>query len=75
MDFAAEGLLDGLEGDERAAREALLERLAEDGFDLYELKAAVEEHRLALLPVDRVLRGSYTAQRDREAHRLPGRRC
>ncbi len=61
MDFAAEGLLDGLEGKERAAREALLGRLADDGFELPELKAAVKEHRLALLPVDRLLRGEYTA--------------
>ncbi len=32
MDFAAAGLLDGLDGKERAAREQLLERLAQDGF-------------------------------------------
>ena len=61
MDFAAEGLLDDLDGEERAARERLLERLAGDGFELDELKAAVKEHRLALLPVDRLLRGDYTA--------------
>ena len=34
MDFAAEGLLDGLDGDARAAREQLLTRLADDGFAL-----------------------------------------
>jgi adenylate cyclase len=61
MDFAAAGLLDGLDGEERAAREALLERLADEGFALKELKAAVDEDRLALLPVERVLAGRFTA--------------
>src|ERR1039458_6254157 len=46
MDFAAAGLLDGLEGDERAAREQLLESLVEEGFSLEELQAAVAEDRL-----------------------------
>jgi adenylate cyclase len=61
MDFAAAGLLDGLEGEERAARERLLGELADDGVSLEELKAAVAEDRLALLPVERVLGGRYTA--------------
>lgn len=61
MDFAAAGLLDGLDADERAAREQLLERLVDEGFSLEELKAAVAEDRLALLPVERVLGGRYTA--------------
>ncbi len=61
MDFAAAGLLDGLEGEERAAREHLLARLAADGFSLEELRAAVAEDRLALLPVERVLGGRCTA--------------
>jgi adenylate cyclase len=61
MDFAAAGLLDGLEGDERAARLKLLERLAADGVEVHELAAAVEEDRLALLPLERVLGGFYTA--------------
>ena len=34
MDFAAEGLLDGLEGEARVAREQLLEKLVEDGATL-----------------------------------------
>ena len=50
MDFEAEGMLDGLSGDQRAARLALLERLAADGFGLEELRNAVAEDRLALLP-------------------------
>ena len=61
MDFAAAGLLDGLEGKQRVARERLLSRLAEDGFTLAELKAAVRDDRLALLPVDRVLGGNHSA--------------
>jgi adenylate cyclase len=71
MDFAAAGLLDGLEGDERAAREKLLDRLAADGFTLEELKAAVAEDRLALLPVERVLGGRYTAAEIAERAGLP----
>src|SRR5437764_15166123 len=61
MDFEAAGLLDGLDGQERAARENLLEQLVADGFSEEELKAAVAEDRLALLPVERVLGGRYTA--------------
>jgi adenylate cyclase len=53
-DFEAEGLLEGLEGKAREARLALLEELAESGVPLEELKQAVEENRLVLLPVERV---------------------
>ena len=63
-DFAAEGLLDGLEEEnERAARLELLEKLHADGVSLEELRQAVEEERLVLLPVERVLSGEprYTA--------------
>jgi adenylate cyclase len=62
MNFDEEGLLDGLEGEERTARERLLKELSSDGFTLEELKQAVEEDRLALLPVERVLGARYTAQ-------------
>jgi adenylate cyclase len=62
MDFAAAGLLDGLDGEERKAREQLLRQLAADGVKLQEMKAAVAEDRLALLPVERVLGGQYTAR-------------
>jgi adenylate cyclase len=61
MDFEALGLLEGLDGDERAAREQLLARLAQEGFSSQELSAAVRDDRLALLPVDRVLGGTLTA--------------
>lgn len=54
-DFAAAGLLDGLAGDERAARTELLERLHADGFSLDELRVAADAGRLALLPVERLL--------------------
>jgi adenylate cyclase len=73
MDFAAAGLLDGLDGNERDARRQLLERLVEDGFSLEELETAVAEDRLALLPVDRVLGGLYTATEIEERTGLPAR--
>lgn len=69
MDFAAAGLLDGLEGDERDRRQRLLERLAADGFTLEQLRTAVAEDRLVLLPLERVLGARYTA---REVERRTG---
>jgi len=71
MDFAAAGLLDGLEGDERAARLQLLERLAADGVGIGDLKAAVAEDRLALLPLDRVLGARYTAEEVEQQAGIP----
>lgn len=65
IDFEAEGLLDGLSGKAREARLALLEDLARDGVPLEELKRAVDEDRLVLLPVERVFEEGterYTAQ-------------
>jgi adenylate cyclase len=59
MDFEAEGLLEGLEGEEREARESLLEQLSEAGVSDDELRKAVAEERLALLPVERALSGDY----------------
>src|SRR5580700_3831822 len=64
-------LLDGLQGEDRAARERLLERLAAEGYSLEDLKAAVEEDRLALLLVERVLGGRYTAQELEERTGFP----
>jgi adenylate cyclase len=61
MDFAAAGLLDDLNGPERRERLHFLERLAAEGFTLEEMVAAAAENRLALLPVERVLAGRYTA--------------
>jgi adenylate cyclase len=62
-DFEAEGLLKGLRGKARAARLELLEYLHEQGVSLQELHRAVQEERLALLPVERLLaeEQKYTA--------------
>jgi adenylate cyclase len=63
IDFEAEGLLAGLDGPARGARLRLLSELAADGVPLEELRRAVAENRLVLLPVERVLggEGRYTA--------------
>jgi adenylate cyclase len=61
MDYDAAGLLDGLDGEDRAARERLLDRLVDEGFDEEALQAAVKEDRLALLLVERALGGRYSA--------------
>jgi adenylate cyclase len=57
IDFEREGLLKGTRGKAREARRELLEELAADGVPLEDLRRAVEEDRLALLPVERVLEG------------------
>ena len=64
VDFEAEGLLEGLDGESREARADLLEQLLADGATLEELRTAVADDRLALLPVERVLsgEGKYTAR-------------
>ena len=62
VDFAGAGLLDGLEGEDRSSRERLLTRLIDEGYGIDELKRAVAEDRLALLLVDRVLGGRYSAR-------------
>jgi len=61
MDFASHGLLEGLKGDARTARERLLTHLVQDGCTLEQLTKAVRENRLALVPVDRVLGGTHSA--------------
>src|SRR5947209_14892281 len=71
MDWDATGLLDDLDGRERAARAALLDRLHEQGVTLDELRAAVAEDRLVLLPVERLLGGRYTAEEVHERTGLP----
>jgi adenylate cyclase len=65
IDFEREGLLKGTRGKAREARLKLLEELAGDGVSLDDLRKAVEEDRLALLPVERVLEGEgrrFTAE-------------
>ena len=54
VDFEAEGLLEGLSGKAKEARLGLLQDLYDDGVPLDELKEAVKEDRLVLLPTERV---------------------
>jgi adenylate cyclase len=63
IDFAAEGLLDGLEGAQRSERLALLRQLADDGVSLLELRRSTAAGSIMYLPADRVIVGSerYTA--------------
>lgn len=72
IDFEAEGLLDGLEGEARRARLELLERLAGEGVPLAELREAVEGGRLTLLPVERALAGDGPRYTPREVAELSG---
>ena len=69
MDFEEEGLLQGLEGDDRDARLRLLEQLSEAGVPDDELRQAVQEQRLALLPVERALGGERTLTAEEAAKR------
>lgn len=65
IDFEAEGMLEGLEGEAREARLALLQELTDDGVPIEDLREAVAAGRLALLPVERELAGEgpkYTAR-------------
>jgi adenylate cyclase len=55
VDWEKEGLLEGVSGQEREARVDLLEELHENGVGIDELRKAVQEDRLTLLPVERVL--------------------
>jgi adenylate cyclase len=66
VDFEAEGLLDGLEGEARESRRQLLERLAGEGVSLEELREAVAAGRLTLLPVERALAGGTPRYTPRE---------
>jgi adenylate cyclase len=71
IDFAAEGLLDGLEGKEREERLTLLRALAADGVPLADLRRSTAAGSIIYLPADRVIVGSerYTA---REVSELSG---
>lgn len=58
IDFEAEGLLVGTTDKASVvARTRLLERLLEDGVSLSDIKAAVEEGRLLLLPIELAMGG------------------
>ena len=66
-DFAAEGLLDGLEGRPRADRLALLEYLTREGITLAELRRASATGTLMFLSAERVIggRARHTPRRKR----------
>jgi adenylate cyclase len=72
-DFEAEGLLEGVEGRARTARERLLGRLYESGASLEELRSAVEDDRLVILPAERALGDDeiYTAAEVAEKADVP----
>jgi len=57
IDFAAEGLLEGLEGEERAARLELLKQLSAEGISLEELRAATHDGRLLFVGAERMVSG------------------
>jgi adenylate cyclase len=57
IDFAAEGLLDGLEGDARTARLDLLALLEAEGIGLDELQAATRDGRLLFVGAERMVSG------------------
>jgi adenylate cyclase len=63
IDFAAEGLLDGLDGEQREERHALLQQLAGEGVSLSELRRSTAAGSIMYLPADRVIVGSarYTS--------------
>jgi adenylate cyclase len=63
IDFAAEGLLDGLEGQQRDERVVLLAQLVADGVPLAELRRSTAQGSIIYLPADRVIVGSerYTS--------------
>jgi adenylate cyclase len=55
IDFGAEGLLDGLQGADRAARLERLEQRAAEGVELEALRAATRDGRLLFLAAERVV--------------------
>ncbi len=70
-DFGAEGLLEGLEGAQRATRLELLQWLESGGASLEELRAATAQQRLALLALERRLGGQYSAREIEQESGLP----
>jgi adenylate cyclase len=72
IDFAAEGLLDDLEGEAREGRLELLEQLAGEGVSLEELREAVAAGHLTLLPVERALAGEGPRYSAREVAEISG---
>jgi adenylate cyclase len=56
-ELEAAGLLEGLDGEDRESRIELLRRLSEAGVTMEELRTAVDEDRLALLPLELAMTG------------------
>ena len=69
MDWEKEELLEGLEGDDREAREDLLDQLHGADVDVEELRKAVDEDRLALLPVEIELGGERSLTQEEVAEK------
>ena len=80
IDFAAAGLLDGLEDEQREERLALLEQLSGEGVPLSELRRATAIGTVMFLPADRVIGRrqrcppSEVAELTGVDDRVPGRR-
>src|SRR6201996_8765135 len=72
IDYAAEGLLDDLEGDARESRLALLEQLSGEGVTLPELRDAAVAGHLTLLPVERAIAGDGPRYSAREVAAISG---
>lgn len=72
IDFAAEGLLDDLEGEAREARLGLLRQLSDEGVSVEELRDAVAAGHLTLLPVERVIAGDGRRYSAREVAEISG---
>ena len=71
VDFDDDQWLAGLDGSEREQRRKLLQLLTDDGFSEQELRVAIAENRLALLPVDRTLGGTHSAREIEQRSGLP----
>jgi adenylate cyclase len=55
IDFASEGLLDGLDGKQRSERLVLLQELVAQGVPLSELRRSTAQGTIVYLPADRVI--------------------
>jgi len=72
IDFDAAGLLEGVRGESRRARLALLEQLVSEGVSVTELREAIAAGRLTLLPVERALAGDGPRYTPREVAQISG---
>ena len=68
-DFAAEGLLEGLEGEARDARAELLRVLEEEGVGLEELRTGSSDGRLLFLLAERAVGGEPRSTSEEIAER------